>query len=86
MCSYVIHCADTPEAENSTTQTIVIGGMEKLIDRPKEVEAAGIQRLIPNSNVGNKPDRIVTNQMSKLMEDVASHFKGTPRNLEKLNN
>ena len=84
MCSYFIHFADTPEEKNLTTQSILIGDTEGIIDHPKNAEATRIQEVFLYLKIRKKLDGIVKDQLSKCMEDIASHFEGTHRNLEKL--
>ncbi len=67
-----------------TTQSILIGGAQEIIDRLKEVEAAGIAEVILYFNVGDKPHGMVKDQMSKFMDEIAPHFEGKHRNMEKL--
>ena len=84
MCSYVIYFAYTTEEENLTAQSIIIGRTEEIFDRQKDAKAASTLGGIPYSVVGNEPDSICKDQMSRLKEGIASHFEVTHRNLKKL--
>ena len=63
------------EKDRLSANSVLIGSPGKIVDRLKEVEAAGIAEVILYFNVGNKPHSLVVEQMHRFMEDVAPEFE-----------
>ena len=61
--------------EKLSTDSVLIGSKQMIIDRLKEVEAGGIAEVILYFNVGNKPHAIVKEQMHKFAEEIAPEFE-----------
>lgn len=62
-----------------TTNSILVGPPQKIIDDLKRVEAAGISEVILYFNYGMKPDSMVRDQMERFMTEIAPAFEGTHR-------
>ncbi len=67
------------EKDKLSTNSVLIGPPQMIVDRLKEVEASGIEECILYFNVGNKPHEMVKDQMRRFMEDVAPAFENYPR-------
>ena len=63
------------EKDKLSANSVLIGTPQQIIDRLKEVEAAGISEVILYFNVGNKPHALVKEQMHKFMAEVAPAFE-----------
>ncbi|MEM7252443.1 MAG: LLM class flavin-dependent oxidoreductase [Pseudomonadota bacterium] len=67
------------EKEDLTLNSILIGEPAVIIEKLKEVEAAGIDEVILYFNVGNKPHALVKEQMHRFQDEIAPHFSGHTR-------
>ena len=63
------------EKDKLSANSVLIGGPQQIVERLKQVEAAGIEEVILYFNVGNKPHALVKEQMNRFMEDVAPAFE-----------
>ena len=59
-----------------TSNSILVGSPEKIIEDLKRVEAAGISEVILYFNYGLKPHNMVKEQMERFMRDIAPAFEG----------
>jgi len=66
-----------PKVEDFDENAILLGPPQRIIDRLKAVEAAGIEEVILYFNFGLKPDALVREQMDRFMRDVAPAFEGS---------
>ena len=62
------------KAENLTSNSILVGPREKIIEDLKQVEAAGVAEVILYFNYGLKPHAMVKEQMQRFAEEVAPAF------------
>jgi alkanesulfonate monooxygenase SsuD/methylene tetrahydromethanopterin reductase-like flavin-dependent oxidoreductase (luciferase family) len=60
--------------EKLTDKSILCGSPQHIVDTLKTVEAAGIAEVILYFNYGQKPHRLVKEQMERFMREVAPHF------------
>ena len=67
--------------EDLSEKSILLGTPDKITQTLKKVEEAGINEVILYFNVGGKPHKMVLDQMSRFMEQIAPHFKGQHRHL-----
>lgn len=63
------------EKDKLSANSVLIGSPQQIIDRLKQVEAAGISEVILYFNVGNKPHALVKEQMHKFMAEIAPAFE-----------
>ncbi len=63
------------EKDKLSANSVLIGSPQQIIDRLKQVEAAGISEVILYFNVGNKPHTLVKEQMHKFMAEIAPAFE-----------
>jgi len=67
--------------EDLSEKSILVGPPARIVDTLKRMEAAGIEEVILYFNVGNKPNALVKDQMTKFMAEVAPAFEGSHRRL-----
>ncbi len=70
----IVSILENLKKEDLTDKSILLGSPQQIIDTLKRVEASGISEVILYFNVGNKPHRLVKDQMAKFMEEVAPAF------------
>ena len=63
------------EKDKLSANSVLIGSPQQIVDRLKQVEAAGIEEVILYFNVGNKPHALVKEQMHRFTECVAPAFE-----------
>ena len=63
------------EKDKLSANSVLIGSPQQIVDRLKQVEAAGIEEVILYFNVGNKPHALVKEQMHRFAERVAPAFE-----------
>jgi alkanesulfonate monooxygenase SsuD/methylene tetrahydromethanopterin reductase-like flavin-dependent oxidoreductase (luciferase family) len=62
-----------------TSNSILVGRAQQIVDDLKRIEAAGISEVIVYFNYGQKPDAMVREQMHRFMEEIAPAFDGAHR-------
>src|SRR5262249_45990414 len=72
----IVDILNNMQKETLSDKSILIGRPEQIIESLKKVEKAGIEEVILYSNVGNKPNSMVKEQMQRFMQEIAPHFKG----------
>ena len=72
----IIEILENMKEEDLSDKSILLGPPQKVVDKLKEVEEAGIDEVILYFNVGNKDKAVVENQMHLFMDEVAPHFDG----------
>ncbi len=63
------------EKDTLSSNSVLIGHPEQIIETLKSVEAAGIAEVILYFNVGRKPHNLVKEQMHRFMEQVSPAFQ-----------
>lgn len=63
------------QAENLTSNSILVGPKEKIVEDLRQVEAAGIAEVILYFNYGLKPHAMVKEQMQRFAEEIAPAFR-----------
>ncbi|MGE0737034.1 MAG: LLM class flavin-dependent oxidoreductase [Alphaproteobacteria bacterium] len=62
--------------EGLTDKSILSGTPAQIVESLKKVEQSGIEEVILYFNVGNRPHKMVLEQMHRFMEEIAPHFQG----------
>lgn len=62
--------------EDLTENSVLLGSPQRITDRLKKVEAAGLSEVILYFNVGLKPHQQVKEEMDRFMREVAPAFEG----------
>jgi alkanesulfonate monooxygenase SsuD/methylene tetrahydromethanopterin reductase-like flavin-dependent oxidoreductase (luciferase family) len=62
-----------------TSNSMLVGSPQQIIDTLKTVEAAGISEVILYFNYGLKPHAQVKEQMARFAEEIQPAFAGTVR-------
>ena len=67
--------------EKLTSNSILVGSPQKIIDDLKTVEASGVSEVILYFNYGLKPNAMVKEQMQRFMQEIAPAFEGAHRRI-----
>ena len=67
------------EPDALTSDSILVGSTQTIIDKLKEIEAAGIDEVILYFTYGLKPHTMVKEQMQRFVEDIAVAFEDSSR-------
>ena len=78
----IVSILEGMKKEDLSDKSILLGSPAKITETLKKVEAAGIDEVILYFNVGGKPHKMVLDQMSRFMEQVAPHFEGQHRKFQ----
>ena len=77
----IVEILNNMQPGDLTSNSILVGPPQKIVDDLKRVQAAGIVEVILYFNYGRKPHNMVKEQMERFMADIAPAFEGAHQKL-----
>ena len=77
----IVEILNNMQPGDLTSNSILVGPPQKIVDDLKRVQAAGIVEVILYFNYGRKPHNMVKEQMERFMADIAPAFEGAHQGL-----
>ncbi|MBF6568886.1 MAG: LLM class flavin-dependent oxidoreductase [Candidatus Binataceae bacterium] len=70
----IVDAVKNMRAKSFVSSSVLIGPVRKVIDELKAIEASGVDEVVVGFGFGCKPNRMVQDQMTMFMEQVAPAF------------